>query len=532
MFNNFLRSKTGKVILILAAIYVLSAAIRFLFPPVEKLHVNQKVDVVTIDNSQVSFSYLEFGSENSRPTILIIPDPFSHLNELEPFANQLSENWKVIIPDFSKTNKNGSNIGYSADSRAEIVAAWFNERGESSVHLAGNGFGNTIAIELMVSEIGDLIQSYTLLSALGVQEFHFLGYHLLNQPVYSLLYPIGIMVEYGLPIAGWQKQSIVDMERVRFINEKDQRPYRDILSSIQVPVLIMHGAADNHVSTETAREHYRIIPQSELIFFDGNKHSIFFYYDKWAANYIDFLSKVDRGGAITKADAAPKRIELAERDFTFGDVPPVYGWGLVLILFLLSVVTLVSEDLGCIGGGLLVAGGVIPFWIAFLVIYVGIVVADTGIYWVGRKLGRPVVYKAPIRWIISRRDVDWSAEMFHTNGFKIIFASRFLPGTRFPTYFTAGLLKIKFSLFLFYFFIAITIWTPLLLGISIFAGQHLLVYLQIYQDYAFYLFIGLVIGLYLLFKFIMPLATKKGRREFAVRIIRLRQRITREYTSY
>lgn len=526
MHNNFLDSRGGRILLVIAAIYVLSTAIRFLFPPVEKPHLNQKVDVVTLDGKQVAFSYLEFGSGHDSPPILIVPDPFSHLNEIEPFANKLSANRRVIIPNFSNSTENGDNIGHTAGARADIVAAWLMQNGENSVHLAGNGFGNTIAIELLASEIGDSVESYTLLSALGVQEFHFLGYHLLNQPVYSILYPVGFMVEYALPIAGWHKHSYIDMERARFMNEKDQRPYRDILSAIEMPVLIMHGAADNHVSTETAREHHRIIPQSKLIFFDGNKHSIFFYFDEWASDYIDFLQSVERGEADAKADATPDRVKLAERDFTFGDVPPVHGWGLVLILFLLSVVTLVSEDIGCIGGGLLVAGGVISFWIAFVVIYVGIVIADCGIYWLGRILGRPVVYKAPLRWIIGRRDVDWSAEMFHANSFKIIFASRFLPGTRFPIYFSAGLLKTNFSLFLIYFLIAITIWTPLLLGISIFAGQHLLVYLQIYQEYASYIFIGWVIALYLLFKFIMPLATKKGRRQFAVRLIRLRQRIT------
>lgn len=531
MRNNFLDSKTGRILLIIAAIYVLSASIRFLFPPVDKPHLNQKEEVVTVGERQVSFSYLEFGSDQENPPIVIIPDPFSHLNEIEPFSNQLSANWRVIIPDFSNTQKNGDNIGHTAGERADIVAGWLRQIGEDSIHLAGNGFGNTIAIELLASEAGSRVESYALLSALGVQEFHFLGYHLLNQPVYSILYPVGFLVEYALPIAGWHRHSYIDMERVRFMNEKDQRPYREILSSIQMPVLILHGAADKHVSTETAREHHRIIPQSELIFFDGNKHSVFFYYDEWAAEYTDFLRKVERGEAATKADATPERLKLAERDFTFGDVPPVHGWGLVLILILLSIVTLVSEDIGCIGGGLLVAGGVISFWVAFIVIYVGIVIADSGIYWIGRRLGRPVIYKAPLRWIITRRDVDWTAEMFHANGFKIIFASRFLPGTRFPTYFTAGLLKTNFTLFLIYFLIAITIWTPLLLGISIFAGQHLLVYLQIYQDYAFYLFIALVIALYLLFKFIMPLATKKGRREFAVRVIRIRQRLTGEINS-
>ncbi|CAN5261034.1 hypothetical protein BH23BAC3_BH23BAC3_11940 [soil metagenome] len=519
-------SRTGRILIIISAIYLISITIRLVFPSVDKPHLNQKEDLVEWNGKEFSFTYLEFGSHSDKPPVIIFSDPFSNYSYLEPFALHLSNSRRVIIPTLSNTSTESRRAHHSAASGAEVAFAWLQHTGIKSFNLAGSGFGNAIALELMDTSMADYVESYALLSGIGVQEFHFLGYHVLNQPTYSMLYPIGFMVDYVLPIGGWNSHSFIDLERVRYINDLDQRPYRDILTSITSPVIILHGNDDRHVSKETAREHHRIIPQSEISIFEGDKHSIFEHYEDWADEYSSFLDAVDQNEAITKSDALTERLAYAERDFKFGDVPPVYGWGLVLILFLLSIVTLISEDLGCIGGGLLVAGGVIPLWIAFLVIYLGIVVVDVGIYWLGRKLGRTVIYKAPFRWFIKKRDVDWSAEMFHTNGFKIIFASRFLPGTRFPTYFTAGLLKTNFKLFLIYFLIAITIWTPLLLGISVIAGQQMLGYLQIYQDYALYIFISLALGLYILFKFIMPLATKKGRREFAVRVIRLRQRFT------
>lgn len=519
-------SRTGRILIIISAIYLISITIRLVFPTVDKPHLNQKEELIEWNGNEISFTYLEFGSHTNKPAVIIFSDPFSNYSYLEPFAIQLSNSRRVIIPTFTNTSKETQRARHSAASRAEVVFAWLQHTDIKSFTLAGSGFGNAIALELMSTSMADYVESYALLSAIGVQEFQFLGYHVLNQPLYSMLYPVGFIVDYALPLGGWNSHSFIDLERVRFMNDLDQRSYREILSSVTSPVIILHGKDDRHVSIETALEHHRIIPQSELAIFEGDKNSIFNHYKEWADEYSSFLDAVGQGDAFTKSSALEERLAYADRDFQFGDVPPVYGWGLVLILFLLSIVTLVSEDLGCIGGGLLVAGGVIPLWIAFLVIYLGIVAADVGIYWMGRKLGRTVLNKAPFRWIINRRDVDWSAEMFHTNGFKIIFASRFLPGTRFPTYFTAGLLKTNFKLFLIYFLIAITIWTPLLLGISVIAGQQMLGYLQIYQDYALYIFITLVLGLYILFKFIMPLAAKKGRREFAVRLIRLRQRIT------
>jgi len=157
-------------------------------------------------------------------------------------------------------------------------------------------------------------------------------------------------------------------------------------------------------------------------------------------------------------------------------------------------------------------------------IFVGILIADTGIYWLGRLFGRPVIQKAPFKWLISRKDIDWTAALFKNNGIKIMFGSRFLPGTRFPTYFSAGVLQTPFPSFFIYFCISILIWTPLVLIISLLVGQQMIDYLQIYQEYAVHIFIFLVIALYLGFKLLLPLSTRKGRKELAVYFIRLKQR--------
>lgn len=509
-------------------IYLISAGVRILFPVDDKPHKYQVNEIIEWKGSAIQFSYLEYGdqhSDNDSP-IIINTDPFNSLSILERFVTNLAENRRVLIPIFPTHTMDDDRISHSPGSRAEILNIFLDKNSMKPVDLAGHGFGNAISIEFLEKNGEDAVRSYAMLSALGVQEFHFLGYHILNQPIYSLLYPVGWLMDHGLPVANWNQFSKIDFEGVRYLNSLDQRPYREILEDLQLPVLIMHSTEDRHVSVNTADEHYRIIPHSEKVIFEGGHHSIFDDGDMWAKVYASFLNDIEDGNATIASEATSDRKKVAERDFKFGDVPPVDGWGFILVIILLSSVTLVSEDLGCIGSGLLAAGNVIPVWVAFFVVYVGILIADTGIYWAGRILGRPVLNKAPVKWFVSKRDIDWSESLFHTNGFKIIFISRFVPGSRFPTYFTAGILKTRFSLFLLYFIISISIWTPLLLGISILVGQQMLVYLQIYQEYALEIFFGLVIILYIAFKYLMPLATRKGRREFAVRIIRLKQRFT------
>lgn len=516
---------TSRLLLFIASVYLISLSVRIWFPAPEKKHLKEKSDHIVYKGKDVEFSFLDYGHDTNRPLVVIIPGPFEGLQVVQPLASQLSSKFRVIIPLFPTHTSDNDLLSHSPKSRAQMLNTWLKNLNPESFHLAGQGFGNSIAIDY-ISLNGSLpLKSYSMFSALGVQEFHFLGYHALNQPIYSLLYPVGYAVDYLLPLALWKEHSIIDMERVRFMNAKDQRKYRSILKGVSEPVLILHGRDDKHVLPETAQEHHRIIPQSELIIFEDERSSMGDNIEAWTRAYSDFLQRTENGETKHKSDALPERLVAAEKDFIFGDVPPVHGWGLVIILVLVSLVTLVSEDLGCIGGGLLVAGGVTPLWIIFLTIYIGITIADTSIYWIGRKLGRPVITKRPFRWFISKRDVDMSSEMFRANGFKIVFLSRFLPGSRFPTYFAAGILKTNFTFFLIYFLIAITIWTPLLLWISIVTGQQMLEYLQIYQEYALQIFIGLVVGLYLIFKYLLPLATKKGRREFTVRMIRFKQRL-------
>lgn len=511
-------------------IYLLSAGVRILFPVEDKTHKHQVNETIEWKGSAIQFSYLEYGASNSTNDIPVIinTDPFNSLSILEPFVATLAENRRVIIPVYPThtVDDERNRISHSPGSRAEMLSTFLEHNSIQSVDLAGHGFGNAVSIEFLMENAEGAARSYTMLSSLGVQEFHFLGYHILNQPIYSLLYPVGWLIDYGLPVANWKRFSNIDFEGVRFLNNLDQRPYREFLEEIQLPVLIVHSTEDRHVSVNTADEHYRIIPQSEKVIFEGGHHSIFEEGEKWANVYESFLNEIENGNAIVADGASSIRKKAAERDFKFGDVPPVDGWGFILVIILLSGVTLVSEDLGCIGSGLLAAGNVIPVWVAFLVVYIGILIADSGIYWIGRILGRPVLNKAPVKWFVSKRDIDWSESLFRTNGFKIIFISRFVPGSRFPTYFTAGVLKTRFSLFLLYFIISISIWTPLLLGISILVGQQMLVYLQIYQEYALEIFFGLLIILYIAIKYLLPLVTRKGRREFVVKIIRLKQRFT------
>lgn len=519
-------STSTRILLAILLIYAISISVRVLFPVEKKPYINQVNDKLEWNDGAIQFSYIEYGSDLDGTPLVIVKDPFTQMSIFERFSNSISESQRIIIPIFPTTDIEGNRISHSPSARAEILSKFFEAKDLKEIDLAGHGFGNSIALEFLGQDNGQQVRSYGLISAIGVQEFHFLGYHVLNQPIYSMLYPLGWLVDYGLPIASWNRYIPIDLEGARFLYGMDQRSYREVLSGIEMPVHILHSLEDRQFSSDTANEHYRIIPQSTVEITNGDHWAIHDRAEIWSESYFSFLKEVKSGNAASFADASPDRVKLSKQDFKFGDVPPVDGWAFFMVILLLTAVTLVSEDLGCIGAGLLAAGNVITVWAAFLVIFLGILLADTGIYWMGRIFGRPIIQKAPFKWLITRKDIDWTGALFMNNGFKIIIGSRFLPGTRFPTYFSAGVLQTRFPTFFLYFFISIIIWTPLILGMTILIGHQMIGYLQIYQEYAVHIFFGLVIFLYLGFKFLIPLSTKKGRRELAVQIIRLKQRLT------
>jgi membrane protein DedA with SNARE-associated domain len=174
--------------------------------------------------------------------------------------------------------------------------------------------------------------------------------------------------------------------------------------------------------------------------------------------------------------------------------------------------TLISEDLASIGAGLLAASGQLSLTGAIIASFTGIFIGDTLIFAIGHAFGRPLLQHRWARWFLSEQSVNRAQHLFHRHGIWIILATRFIPGTRTATYFTAGALHAPPIWFLLVFGLAAALWTPLLVGLSYFIGSQLLEYYELYEAFALpgLIFAGLI--LYLIFHYGIPLFTWRGRR--------------------
>ena len=182
------------------------------------------------------------------------------------------------------------------------------------------------------------------------------------------------------------------------------------------------------------------------------------------------------------------------------------------IVTLIILATFVSEDLTCISTGLMVSQGRLSFITGFFACFLGIYIGDLLLYLGGRFIGRPLVSVRPFSWVLREKDIDRSTRWFNNRGPIVVFISRFIPGTRFPTFVAAGLLRMSFWKFSAYFFLAGLIWTPVLLTFAMVAGEAIIPYFERYEDSALWLLIGLVLVILILFKGLIPLFTYRGRR--------------------
>lgn len=133
-------------------------------------------------------------------------------------------------------------------------------------------------------------------------------------------------------------------------------------------------------------------------------------------------------------------------------------------LLALILATFVSEDLTCITAGLLLSRHQIDLWTALGGCYIGVLAGDFGLWLVGRWLGTTVLTWPRVRRLLPV-GTEELGRWFDRHSAKVVFAARFVPGTRYPTYLAAGALGRGAGRFLMVAALAGLLWTPLLIGI-------------------------------------------------------------------
>ncbi|MGF1607483.1 MAG: VTT domain-containing protein [Rhodothalassiaceae bacterium] len=141
-----------------------------------------------------------------------------------------------------------------------------------------------------------------------------------------------------------------------------------------------------------------------------------------------------------------------------------------LLFFVLMGMTLISEDIAIVGGALMVAEGVSPLWWSFFGINAGIILGDGVLYGVGAFAAR---YRRARALVASRR--VYRLKRFIRGRLAVILLStRFVPGSRVPTYTACGFFGFSFSYFFAVLASASLIWTGIVFTVVVTTGAMIL----------------------------------------------------------
>ncbi len=144
----------------------------------------------------------------------------------------------------------------------------------------------------------------------------------------------------------------------------------------------------------------------------------------------------------------------------------------------LGLATFVQEDVPTISAAVLAATGKLAWQTGLLGCFLGIWAGDALLYLLARWLGRPLLELAWVRRFVPPGSVERSERWFSEKGTWLLVTSRFIPGTRLPTYLAAGFLRLPFGRFLAVTGIAVAVWTTSIFGLALLVGDRLVGWLQ------------------------------------------------------
>jgi len=455
-------------------------------------------------------------------TLVLLHGSPGSMQDFDDFAQRIPPHFRVLVPDMPGFGNSWARLpDYSPAAHADYLAQLLEKQAIHEVHLVGFSMGSAVALEF-AHRYPATVKSLTFAGGVGVQELELFGSYALNHAVHAVQLAGITAAEWLLPHFGKLDRWPLNSAYARNFYDLDQRPYREWLQQLESPMLLLHGVDDFLVPIEAAREHHRLVAQSELEVYDGSHFLLWTRPDEIAQRIGEFVDRVVAEDAPTLATAQPNRVADAALDFDPSSAPPFNGPALWFALFMLAMATLISEDLTCIATGLLVAQGRLGLLAGSAACFFGILLGDVLLFLAGRALGRRALNRIPLRWMLTPNTVDRASAWFRRSGAWVIFASRFMPGLRLPTYFAAGVLKTKFTWFLLYFTIAGVVWTPALVWISSRLGIGAEALLARFQEHATWILLGLLLLAFVMVKLIVPMFSFRGRRGLVGSVRRLR----------
>ncbi len=121
-----------------------------------------------------------------------------------------------------------------------------------------------------------------------------------------------------------------------------------------------------------------------------------------------------------------------------------------------------SGDVVLFAGGFFANSGQVALPLVMLSGFLGALVSDNAVYWIGRYGGRPLIARILkvrlLSFLLDAKSLGKVERYFEEHGGKTVFVGRFGPGLRSMTPLFAGVSRMKYSQFIPYNLAAVTLW--------------------------------------------------------------------------
>src|SRR6266404_6129551 len=144
----------------------------------------------------------------------------------------------------------------------------------------------------------------------------------------------------------------------------------------------------------------------------------------------------------------------------------------------LGLLPFVQEDVPTVSAALLAAAGNLTWKAGFIGCFLGIWIGDALLYLLARGVGRPLLQRSWAKRFFNPVAVARSERWFGEKGTWLLLSSRFVPGTRLPTYLAAGFLHLSFPRFLAVTGTGVAIWTMSIFTLAYTVGPNSFIWIK------------------------------------------------------
>lgn len=426
------------------------------------------------------------------------------------------------LPGFFESEPAPDGAGFQ--SQAQQLLEFLDHMQIESAHFMGYSLSTGVLLQL-AHQAPERMLSLSMLSGVGLQSGEGSGDYWIEQFKYRLAYPLVVWLPYFLPHFAYFPEAQHRYIFMRSFIDSDQRPLEPILQSLTMPVLILHGDQDAHVPPHTAETHHKSIANSSLVMLPGDHYLLF--ESKSAALLAHYTTNFIQN--ISRNSYKSLTIRKSKRHLQQTRLPGGIKWDPVLSgqqrILAIMLATFASEDLTVIATGLLIRDHRVDLFSGLLACFAGIFLGDLGLFilgWSIRNLPGRLPFIKKIATRIPTRKINQLRERFLKEGWKLIFLSRFMPGTRFPVYVGAGMIGGQARNLVIFALLAGMLWTPFLIGLTYALGPVILLPIQYLAGPGWLAVLLTLVLLIFLYKLIIKLCTQTGRRRLRVRVLRLR----------